>query len=323
MSEECTITTISQPSLYDPRPRKINIYLDIPDKAADKKCDGILLLIAGFGGHAQSNVFKKMRRQFADEYNLITVQCDYFGYEFMQAEMLKESPDNFCDMGPVQAMDHLIALKVLKDFLEDNNISYDERNVIAYGFSHGGYLALIMNAFMPGVLSCIIDNSAWISPKYLVDYDRIINNIRFNYLIHHINMDAQIYDSKYLYSLNKNKAFIVSFHGVADTLVSINEKISFASKIDNMSIEVIGEDRVDHVMFNHAGHGLGADFLKLFCYAMKKYRTQADEIVLRFEDRDFATENAEYHIRNEDGIPILYYHLLKEYDYDGLSRFSA
>ena len=29
-------------------------------------------------------IFIKMRNKFADEYNLVTIQCDYFGWEFMQ-----------------------------------------------------------------------------------------------------------------------------------------------------------------------------------------------------------------------------------------------
>ncbi|CAH2211897.1 hypothetical protein [Tepidibacter aestuarii] len=46
----------------------------------------MVLLISGFGGHANSNVYKKMRKEFADKYNMVTVQCDYFGWGFMQEE---------------------------------------------------------------------------------------------------------------------------------------------------------------------------------------------------------------------------------------------
>ncbi|MED2748233.1 hypothetical protein ABEZ21_00235 [Brevibacillus porteri] len=31
------------------------------------------------------NGYKKMWREFADQYNLVTVQCDYFGQELMQS----------------------------------------------------------------------------------------------------------------------------------------------------------------------------------------------------------------------------------------------
>lgn len=84
----------AHPSVYEPQERKLKIYFSEPEKEVNDET-GILLLIAGFGGHANSNVCKKMRNTFADQYNLLTVQCDYFGWEFMQG---KESiTDVICD----------------------------------------------------------------------------------------------------------------------------------------------------------------------------------------------------------------------------------
>ena len=40
---------------------------------------GMLVLIPGYGGNIDSHVFRKMREVFAEQYNFITVQCDYFG----------------------------------------------------------------------------------------------------------------------------------------------------------------------------------------------------------------------------------------------------
>lgn len=39
---------------------------------------GMLVLIPGYGGNIDSHVFRKMREVFAEQYNFITVQCDYF-----------------------------------------------------------------------------------------------------------------------------------------------------------------------------------------------------------------------------------------------------
>ncbi|MCR5651821.1 MAG: DUF2920 family protein [Lachnospiraceae bacterium] len=47
------------------------------------KDTGILMFICGYGANSQSNVFRKMRDRFADSLNMITVQCDYFGLEYM------------------------------------------------------------------------------------------------------------------------------------------------------------------------------------------------------------------------------------------------
>lgn len=62
--------------------RKFKIYFSIPENT--NKETGLLLFISGFGAQASSKVYSKMRKEFSDKYNLVTLQCDYFGYEFMQ-----------------------------------------------------------------------------------------------------------------------------------------------------------------------------------------------------------------------------------------------
>lgn len=73
----------AHPSIYQPKERQMKIYFSEPEKGVDKDT-GILLLIPGFGASTQSNVYKKMRNEFADNYNLLTLQCDYFGWQYMQ-----------------------------------------------------------------------------------------------------------------------------------------------------------------------------------------------------------------------------------------------
>jgi hypothetical protein len=72
--------------------RKAKIYFSEPDAGVNEET-GILLFIAGYGGNANSNIYKKMRQQFADRYNLVTIQCDYFGYEFMQSSESVNTPE--------------------------------------------------------------------------------------------------------------------------------------------------------------------------------------------------------------------------------------
>ncbi|MBW5468691.1 DUF2920 family protein [Brevibacillus formosus] len=84
MSKDYHINWSAHPNIYNNySQRTFDVYFSEPDSGVNSET-GLLLLIAGFGGHANSNVYKKMRREFADRYNLVTVQCDYFGYEFMQ-----------------------------------------------------------------------------------------------------------------------------------------------------------------------------------------------------------------------------------------------
>lgn len=83
MAKEYSLETYAHPSIYESKERKLKIYFCEPDAGVDEQT-GMLLFIPGFGGNANSKVYKKMRDQFADLYNLVTVQCDYFGWEFMQ-----------------------------------------------------------------------------------------------------------------------------------------------------------------------------------------------------------------------------------------------
>ena len=323
MARSSIIESESQYSLYDPMPRKISIYFSIPDQI--NASTGFLIMLAGFGGNALSNVFIKMREQFADKYNLVTIQTNYFGWEYMQAEVKKESLSYFCDMGPVQAMDNLVALKVVKDYLQNNGLLFDDKNAIAYGFSHGAYLCHMMNVLMPGVLSTIVDNSGWITPAYLFD-DRVLfgdSPIVFHYLIKDIVMDKDIYNLQYLYHIRGiNKANVVAFHGVGDELSPITDKLMLALQNDRFSLEAIGEERIDNRRFKSITHGLNADFLEVFDYVIKRYKTVADESVLKFNNQSFETERCKYWIDVSSGIPQLFYDPLFEYDFSSLDMYK-
>ncbi|MBU3160081.1 DUF2920 family protein [Clostridium frigoris] len=73
--------------------RKFHVKYSIPNEGVNEST-GILLLIAGYGAQCNSNVYKKMRAEFADKYNLVTIQCDYFGYEYMQAGLENLTVEN-------------------------------------------------------------------------------------------------------------------------------------------------------------------------------------------------------------------------------------
>ena len=75
----------AQPSIYLPKERTMKIAFSEPEAGVDEET-GILLIIADYGGQLSSNVYTKMRNQFADDYNLMTVQCDYFGYQYMGSD---------------------------------------------------------------------------------------------------------------------------------------------------------------------------------------------------------------------------------------------
>ena len=63
--------------------RDLRIDFSIPDSGVTTET-GLLVFVPGFGGNIDSSVYKKMRDVFADKYNLVTLQCSFFGDEFMQ-----------------------------------------------------------------------------------------------------------------------------------------------------------------------------------------------------------------------------------------------
>lgn len=83
MAKDYEVLIDAHPNIYNGANRKLCIYFSEPENGVNDDT-GLILFIPGFGGNAQSNVYKKMRRNFADQYNLVTIQCDYFGQEFMQ-----------------------------------------------------------------------------------------------------------------------------------------------------------------------------------------------------------------------------------------------
>lgn len=330
MSIKYTLETVGHPSIYNPQSRKLLIEFEVPSSIVANNAPGIIILIPGYGGNIYSNVYKKMRNVFADENNFITVQCNYFGSEFMQKEVLKETIAYFNEMGPIQAMDNLIALKCVKDYCDENEIQYNSKIVVAYGHSHGAYLAHLMNVLMPEVLSCIIDNSGWLFPDH-INKSRYLYRVsetgdpvlvaQIDYLIKNIIMDREIYNLRIMYP-KINETRIISFHGVDDTLISVNDKVNFLCGVRNTSIELIGKSRIDNKIFNSSTHGLGADFLELFRYVLRNYKLESQNTVLKFRDRIFETQYASYKIDNEDGIPILYCTPKYDYQYDKLAEYD-
>ena len=89
MSREYDLEWSAHPNIHNNySSRTVKFKFTEPDAGINPDT-GILLLIPGFGGSIDSNVYKKMRGTFADQYNLVVVQCKYFGEQFMQNDVLQ------------------------------------------------------------------------------------------------------------------------------------------------------------------------------------------------------------------------------------------
>ena len=351
--------------------RKAKVYFSIPQKGTDSDT-GILLLIAGFGGHANSNVHKQMREKFADEYNLVTLQCDYFGFEFMQdlkdisivdtIDKLKqgttekfseeidlifpsckfsedgfisvankidfnlsgnvplpETKEYFADMGFLQAIDNINAVLNVINILYDNNLPFNSRKIIAYGNSQGAYLAYLCHALSQTIFTMVIDNSAWLYPKYAKNYRSYnagYNKSKLLFTISYLAKqmmdnaeniifnDEKILDLRYLYSAFENNCKIICYHGTNDAFISGCEKKDFGKIINDFFYCEISDNEVDGSIFKSSGHGLDADFKKMFSLVMDKYGVFSKSNTLNFSDEIiFSTEKAEYKISYKNIYP--------------------
>lgn len=362
----------AQPSLYDPVQRTVDYWFDIPEGGITKDT-GIMLFIGGYGATAQSNIFRKMRNMFADKYNMITVQCNYFGFEYMwvpkdivgdlskqflsQEELntlsgmeceevlierirdrsirrvvrQKETAASLNDMGPVQAMDNLAVLYSLDRFLSDNGLNYDRNRITAFGNSHGAYLAELCNAYMPGVLSAIIDIGGYVFPNYLhkTQTRKITSNMSelnsevitlYDDLIKHIVFDTEIYDLNALFTEECEKARIIAFHGENDFLTPPFEKRDYIGRSDNWIFNLITEADVDGDVFTNSEHNLGTDFIKLIEHVIKNYNIRSDEEKMIFGSTVFETDKAIYNIDIYDGRPDLSFRITGEFDRDEMIR---
>lgn len=84
MSENQSIKIPAHHNIYNGSTgRNLRIDFSLPQSGVTAET-GLLIFVPGFGGNIDSNIYKKMRDVFADKYNLVTLQCSYFGDEFMQ-----------------------------------------------------------------------------------------------------------------------------------------------------------------------------------------------------------------------------------------------
>ena len=314
MANQQKFEIYGHPSIYKPEERKLQIYFSEPDNGINEKT-GILLLIPGFGGNANSNIYKKMRNCFADEYNLIVVQCDYFGWEFMQAPnnvSINLSKKELSRMFTNRELDNISAIVTVIEVIKDNGYKFDESKIIIYGHSHGAYLAYLCNAFAPNLFSAIIDNSAWLFPVYLHSnryvnqvYDRTILSVQFEYLAKSMSFDEEILSLPSLYKKFENNCNIVCYHGVNDNLVSIDDKAKFAQNISKLLLNKIDSHKVDGEIFRSTQHGLEADFIKMFEFAMQSNVKYKEEKKFSLDDVKYETSKGKYYFDYSNTVPKL------------------
>lgn len=313
LSKEYEFAIAGHPNIYTGASRDLKIYFSEPENGVNEDT-GLILFIPGYGGSSQSNVYKKMRREFADKYNLVTVQCDYFGSEFMQNEELRETPDNFNDQTLMQAIDNITAVLTVAAVIEDNELTFNAKKIILYGHSHGAYLSHLCNVYAPKLFSILIDNSAYMYPNYLY-LDRVrrftLTNtlsgaqrqVIINYTMSkHYVKDRELVDLQQLYKKFDNGCHILTYQGSADHMIVPAEKRAFCEAISHCDYKEIHENDVDGEVFKSTKHG-DTDFLNLFEYSMKNKTFEKGNII-QTPNVEIKTKKGQYTFDYSKTIPI-------------------
>lgn len=341
------------------RDKELRIDFSVPDYGVNSET-GLLILVPGFGGNIDSNVYKKMREQFADTYNLVTIQCDYFGSNFMQTAesitidnnqvfnkffnseeinmlskdssillqllqnknivfpvkaKMNENIEEFNDMGFMQAIDLITSIEAVQAILKDNGLSFNKNRIIGYGHSHGAYLLHLSNRLVPNLFSFIIDNSGWIEPVYLSSNRYLYQTIgkctlaiEFDYLAKKIIKNKSILNMENFYRNYYGNTQILTFQGNDDNLINHHEKQRIMNNLNNTHFILVTADDVDHVKYKSNKHGLDADFLNLFSYALEiENKQQMDDI-----QWDYRIELGKtiIHVSNPYGLPVFQFEQL-------------
>lgn len=194
------------------------------------------------------------------------------------------------NFGVLQAMDHLAVLGDLRA----RGAAFDARRIIAFGSSHGGYIAHMIAKIAPRTLAAVIDNSSYVqvpfaylglgighefvvqlgqvhvlsrvkSPWTLLDrtdpgfFDRNRELIRdTGYPPHVAAMAAQGDGGPSFFMCNSAEDFL--------SPPDIKRRQERAMKAANLraELEIITADQIDGVLFKKLQHGLDASLSGLF-----------------------------------------------------------
>lgn len=224
--------------------RNFKVYFSTPNYGVNSDT-GILLFIAGFGGNSNSNIYKKMRQNFADSYNLVTVQCDYFGWEFMQSEVpltLTQDSINIVNKYGISTNENKIVnlddIKIIKEKVDLTIES--ELNESLENFNDMSYMQALDN--ITAVLNVIND---LYSNEYLFNTNKIIimGESHGSYLAYLCNIMCRglfthiLDNSAWTYPIYLVSRRVISYQFT--NTVSMTTKMSFLSKSMNFNIEYL------------------------------------------------------------------------------------
>lgn len=204
--------------------------------------------------------------------------------------VIKHCGNDYESFGTLGALDHL---QVYSDLIR-RGILFDRQRVVAFGTSHGAYLAMMLLKFAPRTLSAVIENSCWV---HAIETE--MNNLWQPHRHHFDAGGVRVYYSNYspwtrddssdagylkpahlrvrdLREDHYDRASgvsVVSYHGEDDQMIPADQKRSLWKALGNhvdLHATMVTADKVDGHLFKNTLHGLNASLIGLFGDALAK-----------------------------------------------------
>ncbi len=213
------------------------------------------------------------------------------------------------NFGVLQALDHLAVYGDLR-----RTLTFDRRQVIAFGSSHGAYIAHLMMRMAPNTLTAILDNSGYAKPATTYFLGREVDTIPvriqmtpdvsiagFNHSLWtlkpglpnsyggDVHRIRDLLDSEFLAQMAKNsqrRQRIRGVHSRDDLRVApVADKTALIRDLSTLGYDahltVMGPDQVDGRVVKSLEHGLGLSLKSFFAQ-------EVEQLVPLDGDDDFA-----------------------------------
>lgn len=211
-------------------------------------------------------------------------------YELLSASIYPAQGE-YQNFGVIQALDHLY---VLGELLQ--SVAFDKGNIIAFGSSHGGYIANLMAKFAPNSFSAVLDNSSYACAPmpYIVGRQlgchEFLATMTMNIAIacfvaspwrlypnekNFFSEDRQrirsfLFDEdiKSMAVYGETKTQYRFLHSEQDMIAKVDEKLSMVTHLKNSGFDVqlalMGPKDVDGYFVKNLNHGMNLSLRKMF-----------------------------------------------------------
>lgn len=247
--------------------------------------DGAFLALEDWYGAVAS----RFNVRAGGDLGLALSQLAALGLRELPADMpiYRDAGSDYESFGFLSALDYLA---VWSDLLA-RDLPFDRSRVLAYGSSHGAYIAMLLLKLAPGLFSAVIENSGWVQAVDAMVNDAWNESARFvtfqgmrvpfrlrspwtrdpGHPWYFGPSHRAIRDLRQAHFRKQDGMVLLSYHSRADELVPIELKRQAWSHLGqflNIRAFEIGPDDVDGKVFKSPAHGMDASLRRLFDRAM-------------------------------------------------------